>query len=30
MKTANPGVVLIQTSAGPVSVENWSDICVLG
>jgi hypothetical protein len=30
MKTANPGVVLIQTSAGPVSVEKWSDICVLG
>lgn len=29
LKAANPGVVLIQTSAGPESVEKWSEICVL-
>ena len=29
LKAANPGVVLFQTSAGPESVEKWSEICVL-
>ena len=29
LKSAKPGVVLVQTSAGPVSVEKWSEICVL-
>lgn len=29
MKAAKPGVALIQTSAGPESVEKWSEICVL-
>ena len=29
MKADAPGVVLIQTSAGPESVEKWSEICTL-
>ncbi len=29
MKASRPGVLLIQTSAGPESVEKWSEICVL-
>ena len=29
LKAAKPSVALIQTSAGPESVEKWSDICVL-
>jgi hypothetical protein len=29
LKSAKPSVVLIQTSAGPESVEKWSEICVL-
>ncbi len=29
LKASKPSVVLIQTSAGPVSVEKWSEICVL-
>ena len=29
LKSDKPGVVLFQTSAGPESVEKWSDICVL-
>ncbi len=29
MKAARPAVALIQTSAGPESVEKWSEICVL-
>ena len=29
MKAAMPAVALIQTSAGPESVEKWSEICVL-
>ena len=29
LRSASPGVVLFQTSAGPVSVEKWSEICVL-
>jgi hypothetical protein len=29
LKAATPSVVLIQTSAGPESVEKWSEICVL-
>lgn len=29
MKSAEPGVVLFQTSMGPESVEKWSEICVL-
>ena len=29
LNSANPGVVLFQTSAGPESVEKWSKICVL-
>ena len=29
LKAAKPSVVLIQTSAGPESVEKWSEICVL-
>jgi hypothetical protein len=29
MKAIQPGVVLVQTSAGPESVEKWSEICVL-
>ncbi len=29
MKAAAPSVTLIQTSAGPESVEKWSEICVL-
>jgi hypothetical protein len=29
MKAAQPSVALIQTSAGPESVEKWSEICVL-
>jgi hypothetical protein len=29
MKAAQPAVALIQTSAGPESVEKWSEICVL-
>jgi hypothetical protein len=29
LKAASPSVVLIQTSAGPESVEKWSEICVL-
>jgi hypothetical protein len=29
LKAARPSVALIQTSAGPESVEKWSDICVL-
>lgn len=30
LSAGKPGVVLFQTSAGPVSVEKWSEICVLG
>ena len=30
LKAARPSVALIQTSAGPESVEKWSEICVLG
>jgi hypothetical protein len=29
LNAAKPSVVLVQTSAGPESVENWSEICVL-
>jgi hypothetical protein len=29
MRASKPGVALIQTSAGPESVEKWSSICVL-
>jgi len=29
LQAAQPSVVLIQTSAGPESVEKWSEICVL-
>jgi hypothetical protein len=29
LKAARPSVALIQTSAGPESVEKWSQICVL-
>ena len=29
MQAARPSVALIQTSAGPESVEKWSEICVL-
>jgi len=29
LKAAKPSVTLIQTSAGPESVERWSEICVL-
>jgi hypothetical protein len=29
LKAAKPSVMLIQTSAGPESVEKWSKICVL-
>jgi hypothetical protein len=29
LNAAHPSVVLIQTSAGPESVEKWSEICVL-
>jgi len=29
MSASNPSVTLIQTSAGPESVEKWSEICVL-
>lgn len=29
LKAAKPSVLLIQTSAGPESVEKWSEICVL-
>jgi len=29
LKAGSPSVALIQTSAGPESVEKWSDICVL-
>ena len=29
LTSANPGVVLFQTMAGPESVEKWSEICVL-
>ena len=29
LTSSNPGVVLFQTSAGPESVEKWSEICVL-
>lgn len=29
MKAEKPSVTLIQTSAGPESVEKWSEICVL-
>jgi hypothetical protein len=29
LKAAKPSVALIQTSAGPESVEKWSEICVL-
>lgn len=29
MNAASPSVVIIQTSAGPESVEKWSEICVL-
>jgi hypothetical protein len=29
LKAAKPSVTLIQTSAGPESVEKWSKICVL-
>jgi hypothetical protein len=29
LKAAKPSVTLIQTSAGPESVEKWSEICVL-
>jgi hypothetical protein len=29
LKSDKPGVVLFQTSAGPESVEKWSEICVL-
>jgi hypothetical protein len=29
LRSEKPGVVLIQTSAGPESVEKWSEICVL-
>jgi len=28
LKAAKPSVTLIQTSAGPESVEKWSEICV--
>jgi hypothetical protein len=28
-KAAQPSVAIIQTSAGPESVEKWSEICVL-
>jgi len=28
-KAATPSVAIIQTSAGPESVEKWSEICVL-
>jgi hypothetical protein len=28
-KAAKPSVAIIQTSAGPESVEKWSEICVL-
>lgn len=30
LNASKPGVVLFQTSAGPESVEKWSEICVLG
>jgi hypothetical protein len=29
LKAAKPAVTIIQTSAGPESVEKWSEICVL-
>lgn len=29
LTSSKPGVVLFQTSAGPESVEKWSEICVL-
>ena len=29
LKAAKPSVTLIQTSAGPESVEKWSEICTL-
>jgi hypothetical protein len=29
IKSAEPGVVLFQTSMGPESIEKWSEICVL-
>ena len=29
LNSVKPGVVLFQTSAGPESVEKWSEICVL-
>jgi len=29
LSAKTPGVVLIQTSQGPESVEKWSEICVL-
>jgi len=29
LSAARPGVALIQTCAGPVSVEKWSEICTL-
>jgi hypothetical protein len=29
LNAAKPSVALIQTSAGPESVEKWSEICVL-
>ena len=29
LSAASPGVAIIQTSAGPESVEKWSEICVL-
>jgi hypothetical protein len=30
LSSQKPGVVLVQTSAGPESIERWSKICVLG
>ena len=29
LQAGNPSVVLVQTAAGPESVEKWSEICVL-
>jgi hypothetical protein len=29
LNSIKPGVVLVQTSAGPESIEKWSEICVL-
>ena len=30
MSAATPGVALIQTADGPVTVKRWNDICALG